>query len=72
MPLLASLPLVLVLVTTAVLAVLVTRALRDEAVLDALRVEVRRIGETHGAVCSSRGVHPGAGRTGSGAQRRQG
>ncbi|HEX4902057.1 MAG TPA: hypothetical protein VFV42_04555 [Acidimicrobiales bacterium] len=59
MALLSSLPLLLVGSTTAVLAVLVARALRDDAVIDALRVEVRRIGETHRAVCSTRGARTG-------------
>jgi len=71
-PLLTSLPLLLVAATTGVLALLVTRALRDESVVDALRREVRRIGETHGAVCTSRGVHPGVTCAGNGTRQRRG
>jgi len=71
-PLLASLPLVLIAMTSGVLTLLVARALRDDAVVDALRVEVRRIGEAHGAVCVSRGVHPEASGPGTGPQRRRG
>jgi len=59
-PLLASVPLLLVGLVCGVLCVLVTRALRDEAAADAVRTQVRRVGETHRAVVESRGVHPGA------------
>lgn len=58
--LLASLPLLLVGLTAAVLAVLVARALRDEEVLEAVRLDVRRLGEVQQAVRRSHAVHLGA------------
>jgi hypothetical protein len=57
--LLATVPLVMVVVAAAVVGVLVSRALRDEQVLDALRLDVRRLGEAHRAACESRAVHRG-------------
>lgn len=59
MPVLSSLPLLLVAIATAATGVLVTRALRDQAVLDALRCELRHLAETHDAVRRSRAVHRG-------------
>lgn len=47
-------PLLLVATTVVALAVLVTRSLRDEAVVEGLRMEVRRVGETHRAVHEAR------------------
>ncbi len=72
MAILTSLPLLLAALTTAVLALLVARALRDQAVVDALRLEVRRIGETHRAVCSTRGARGGAGSAASAPERGRG
>jgi len=55
--LLTSLPLLLVGLTAAVLAVLVARALRDEEVLESVRLDVRRLGEVQQAVRRSHAVH---------------
>jgi hypothetical protein len=55
--LLTSLPLVLVGLTTVVLGVLVSREVRDEAVVEAVRLDVRRLGEAHRAACESRAGH---------------
>lgn len=67
-----GLSLLLPVLTTGVLAVLVARALRDDAVVESLRIEVRRIGEAHEAVCRSRGVHPAATPPAESRQRRRG
>ena len=45
-----ALPLLLVLAAAAFAAVAVARSLRDEAVLETLRAEVRTVGEVHRAV----------------------
>jgi hypothetical protein len=45
-----ALPLLFVLVAAAFAAVAVARSLRDEAVLETLRAEVRSVGEVHRAV----------------------
>ena len=65
-----SVPLLLVAATAGFLALLVIRALRDDAVVEAVRIEVRRVGETHRAVCESRGVHPGTPAAPEGTQHR--
>lgn len=57
MPLLASLPLVLVVLSTLAVGVLVARALRDDAVVEAVRLDVRRLVEAHRAACESRTRH---------------
>lgn len=57
--LLTSLPLVLVGLTTVLLGVLVSREVRDESVVEAVRVDVRRLGEAHRAACESRAGHRG-------------
>lgn len=54
----SALPLLLVTASSVVLAVLVARSLRDETVVEGLRVEVRRLGETHRAVCETRSAAP--------------
>jgi len=59
---LLSVPVLLVALTAAALAALAARALRDEATLDALRQEVRRVGEVQRAVHESRAVHRGVDR----------
>ncbi|HAS09863.1 MAG TPA: hypothetical protein DCS55_04990, partial [Acidimicrobiaceae bacterium] len=46
----AALPLLLVTAALAALGVAIARSLRDEAVLDGLRTEVRSIGEVQRAV----------------------
>jgi len=46
----AALPLLLVTAALVVLGVAIARSLRDEAVLDGLRTEVRSIGEVQRAV----------------------
>lgn len=48
------LPLLVMPATAVALAVLVVRALRDESVLEGVRVEVQRLGETHRAVGEAR------------------
>ena len=45
-----AVPLLLVIATAVLAAVAVARSLRDEAVLEALRREVRTVGEVHRAV----------------------
>ena len=45
-----ALPLLLILAAAAFAAVAVARSLRDEAVLETLRAEVRSVGEVHRAV----------------------
>ena len=45
-----ALPLLFVLAAAAFAAVAVARSLRDEAVLETLRAEVRSVGEVHRAV----------------------
>lgn len=47
---LTALPLLLVGVATLLVGIAVARSLRDEAVLEALRTEVRTVGEVHRAV----------------------
>lgn len=57
---LTAMPIALV-VAFAVLIAAIARSLRDDAVLDALRAEVRSVGEVHRAVHevrSSRGDRP--------------
>lgn len=50
----SALPLLVMTATAVVLAVLVARALRDETVVEGIRVEVQRLGETHRAVGEAR------------------
>ena len=49
-----ALPLVLVTAALLLLGLAVARSLRDEAVVDALRAEVRNVGEVHRAVLEAR------------------
>ncbi len=49
-PALTVLPLLVVVTAAVLVAVSVARSLRDEAVLDALRTELRTVGEVHVAV----------------------
>ena len=49
-----ALPLLFVAAAVLSLGVAVVRSLRDEAVLDALRAEVRSVGEVHQAVLEAR------------------
>jgi len=58
--LLTSVPLLLVGLTATVLAVLVARALRDDEVLESVRLDVRRLGEAQEAVRRSHAAHLGA------------
>ena len=48
------LPLLVMTATTVSLAVLVARLLRDETIVEGVRVEVQRLGETHRAVGEAR------------------
>ena len=56
-----ALPLLIVAAALVLISVAVARSLRDETVLDGLRVEVRNIGEVHRAVHEARTA--GTGRT---------
>ena len=47
---LTVLPLLVILTAAVLVGLCVARSLRDDAVLDALRAEVRTVGEVHGAV----------------------
>ena len=49
-----ALPLLVVTVVVVLVAIAVARSLRDEAVLDTLRAEVRSVGEVHRAVHEAR------------------
>lgn len=49
-----ALPFVVVIGIVALIGLAFTRSLRDEAVLDALRAEVRSVGEVHRAVLEAR------------------
>jgi len=64
--LLVSVPVLLVAASATLLAALASRALRDEATVEALRQEVRRVGEVHRAVHQSRARRPDAARRTSG------
>jgi hypothetical protein len=49
-----ALPLLLIAATIVAVAILAARAVRDETVVEGLRVELRRVGETHRAVSEAR------------------
>ncbi len=50
----SALPLLIVAAALVLIGIAVARSLRDEAVLDGLRAEVRSIGEVHRAVHEAR------------------
>jgi hypothetical protein len=54
-----ALPLLVVVLAAVLVGIAVVRSLRDETVLEALRAEVRSIGEVHRAVGEARSSRAG-------------